>query len=425
MDARHRPLPGHCKVSPTTRLTSPRKPSQAPPHSPMKILFVCESFSPRLSGGKVARYLFKILSEGGHEVRVAVTSPSDEEGLKVAGYPDAVTQISSRRRYYWRLYSLLNTADVPAAFKSLVEAFAPDVIHFASFDQTKSPNLYRYARSKRIRVVLQPWTMHFYCAQGFGFKDNSTCTRCLDNGFKSAIVQGCTNVRGAVGQLERVALKYQALEADAVLSSNSDLDGILHTYGVPSEKIHRFPVPFDINGSQAGPVTRGDYYIYYGQAVSHKGIDFLMETFSEMPQRKLRIYPMASFVPVVSCPPNIEIIPGIGWHNGLREAIANSRAALVPSLWMTSTEYSLCEALVMKKPTIVFAVGVHKNILAHRVTAMVSAPHDKLQFKASLSELEGDPALYSRIAQAGAEKIRAINDPAVLLAQLMQAYAGV
>ncbi len=43
----------------------------------MKILFVCESFSSRLSGGKVVRYLRQILADRGHDVRVAITSPFD------------------------------------------------------------------------------------------------------------------------------------------------------------------------------------------------------------------------------------------------------------------------------------------------------------------------------------------------------------
>ncbi len=305
----------------------------------------------------------------------------------------------------------------------MIDEFAPDVVHFASFDHAKSPNLYRYCKSRNIRTVLQPWTMHFYCAQGFGFRAGHQCTTCIDDGFHSAIRQGCAPLRGAVSQFERAALRDTALEvADLLLSSNGDLDGVLRAYGIAPERIMRFPVPFDVTQIDETPITKGDYYAYYGQAATHKGIDFIIELFSELRDKKLKIYPMAAFSTGKPLAPNIEIVPGLGWDSGLREAVANSRAVLIPSLWMTSTEYSLCEAMVMKKPVVAFNVGVHKNILSDRESAMVVDAQNKTQFVAALDALEQDPALYDRLAHSGAARIAEINDPNKLHAQLMDAY---
>ena len=171
----------------------------------MKILFVCESFSSKLSGGKVVRYLHKILTSNGHSVKIAITSPFNELDTWIAGGEKFITAIPTKTRYYWRLYSLIDAHDVSPEFTRLVDEFAPDVVHFASFDHAKSPNLYRYCKSRNIRIVLQPWTMHFYCAQGFGYRGNQQCTLCIDCGFSTAITQGCASLRGVVGQLERSA----------------------------------------------------------------------------------------------------------------------------------------------------------------------------------------------------------------------------
>ncbi len=393
----------------------------------MKIVLVCESFSSRLSGGKVVRYLHDILSSHGHDVRVAITSPFDEQDTRIEGGKRFIVPIPTGRRYYRRLYALANPYDVPPDFERLLDDFAPEVVHFASFDHTKSPNLYRLCKSRNVRTVLQPWTMHFYCAQGFGYLRDKNCNRCLQGGFSTAIAQGCTDLRGAVGQLERAVMhRVVPSAADVLLSSNVDLDQILSTYGVPREKIQYFPVAFDTRASVAAgtPTTRGDYYIYYGQAASHKGTDFLIELFSELPDRQLRIYPMAPFSAARTLPPNIRIIPGLGWDTGLREAIAHARAVLVPSLWMTSTEYSLCEAMIMGKPVVAFDTGAHKNMLSHRETAMVVPIHDKVGFKAALDELEADPALYDKLVAAGTARIKEINAPERLHAQLMIAYGS-
>src|ERR1700744_3913622 len=155
----------------------------------MKILLVCESFSDRLSGGKVVRYLYKILASHGHDVRIAITSPFNTGETRIEGGERFIAAIPARKRYYWRLYSLANPQDVPSEFERLVDDFAPDVVHFASFDHTKSSNLYRYCSAQKIRCVLQPWTMHFYCAQGFGFLDDRQCDRCLHDGFGTALSQ--------------------------------------------------------------------------------------------------------------------------------------------------------------------------------------------------------------------------------------------
>jgi glycosyltransferase involved in cell wall biosynthesis len=392
----------------------------------MKILFVCESFSSRLSGGKVVRYLRQILADRGHDVRVAITSPFDKADTWMAGAEEFITSIPTRSRFYWRLYSLANKHDVPAEFSRLVDDFAPDVVHFASFDHTKSANLYQYCVDRKLRIVLQPWTMHFYCAQGFGFREGNQCRRCIEDGFTTAMATGCTSLRGAVSQFERLALRRMATRsADVVLSSNSDLDTILLAYGIAEQKIHRFPIAFDPTKTVAlEQKTDGDYFIYYGQANSHKGTDFIIELFRELPDKKLKMYPMAPYGTDKPLPPNIEVVPGVGWGRGLREAIERAKAVVVPSLWATSTEYALCEAMMMRKPVIVFGVGVHKDILTDRVDAMVVQAGNREQFKAALDALDGDPSLCERIASAGAARVEEINGTDRLHTLLMSAYTA-
>lgn len=392
----------------------------------MKILLVCESFSAKLSGGKVVRYLHRILTDHGHEVRVAITSPFDKADTWVEGADDFITVIPSRTRYYQRLHALGNKALVPHDFSCLVDRFQPEVAHFASFDHAKSSNLYWFCKQRGIRIVLQPWTMHFYCAQGFGFRGGQQCTRCITDGFATAIREGCTSLRGSVTQLERAALRKMATtSADVVLSSNSDLDAILVRYGVPAKKIRRFPIAFDTSNARAlTDAPTSDYFIYYGQANDHKGTRFLIDLFALMPDKQLRLYPMAPYTPERPLTPNIKIIPGLGWDTGLGDAIARAKAVVLPSLWATSTEYSLCEAMTMGKPVIVFRVGVHKDILTPGRNALVIEVGDPEQFRDAVNALDSDASLRARLAEGGVECMEELNAPATLYAQLIDAYSG-
>jgi glycosyltransferase involved in cell wall biosynthesis len=389
----------------------------------MKVLFVCESFSSKLSGGKVVRYLYKVLTQRGHDVKIAITSPCSEADVQILGGDEFITVVPSRSRYYRRLHALVNPRDVPIEFRKLVDKFAPDVVHFASFDHTKSENLYRYCSEREIRIVLQPWTMHFYCAQGFGFRSGTQCTRCIDSGVTAAITEGCTGIRGAVSQLERASLRRWVIgHADKVLSSNSSLDAILHQYGVEQQRIFRFPIPFEATPPNPLKHQGGDYFIYYGQANSHKGTDFIVDMFRALPDKKLKLYPMVPYKPSEPLTENIEVVPDLGWESGLREAIEGAKAVVVPSLWATSTEYSLCEAMMMRKPVIVFNVGVHRDILTHMQDAMVVEVGNREQFKAALDALDSDPTLAQRIAEAGAARVIEINQPDRLHELLMAAY---
>jgi len=387
----------------------------------LKILIVSESFSSKLSGGKVARYLHKTLAGNGHDVKVAITSPprvQDGDASEMFA-----TQIHIKRRYYWRLYSLFNRAHVPEEFANLISKFSPDIVHFASFDHSKPANLYRYCKKRNIKVVLQPWTMHFYCAQGFGFREGKSCTLCIDQGLRNAMTQGCIKYSGFIGQFERYVLRKTALQVgDIYLSSNDDLTKILESYGAPKEKIKYFPVIFDVNRVEQTKNTKGDSYVYYGQGEAHKGIDFIIELFSRLPDKKLKIYPMAEYKPKIKLTTNIEILTGVGWENGLREAVANAKAILVPSLWKTSTEYSLCEAMAMKKPVIAFDVGAHRNILDNKRTAMVVELNNEMEFLQALDELDSNQELYKNIAEAASKSIGEINSKDKIYKELMNAY---
>lgn len=389
----------------------------------MKVLLICESFSSKASGGRVVRYLHKILSQRGHDVRVLITSTFDKADSWAEDGDRFINAMPGKALRLRKLYSLLDTTDVPERFRQLLDEFQPDVAHFSSFDHTKSPNLYRHCAARGIRTVMQPYTMHFYCRQGFGYLRGQHCRRCLEGGFLTAVAEGCANWRNIVDQVERLRMRDTVLDtADLLLSSNGDLDGVLHAYGIEPARIQRFPVAFDPSEVPARVTRRGEHYVFYGQTVAHKGADFLIELFRNMPRRTLFIYPMAPFDPPGGLPPNVHVIPGLNWNNGLADAIANARAVLLPSLWMSSTEYALCEAMTLGKPVVVFNVGVHRDILTHRVDAMVVPPGDMARFAEALDELDNDPALYDRLATGGAATVAAINDPDRLHTLLMRAY---
>jgi glycosyltransferase involved in cell wall biosynthesis len=389
----------------------------------MKILLVCESSYINESGGRVIRFLNKILNDEKNNVKILVLNEKNNEVLSDDFYKiNNVEFLPLRGKFYNRLSNIFfNTKEV-VLFKKLLKSFKPNIVHFASFENNKPAKFLTESKKIGAKVILQPWTMHFYCAQGFGFNKNEKCHLCVNGNFFKAITNDCVTIKKIPGQIERYFLKKSAKIADIVLSSNNELDNILMQYGFNSKKIFRFPIPFDYNFVNILYNSNQDYYIYYGQANEHKGINVLLNIFQDLPDFKLKIFPLSNFSDQKKSAHNIEIINGVGWGNGLKEAVMNAKAVLIPSLWSSSTEYALCEALLLKKPVIVFNVGVHKDIFINKHNAMVVEPNDLLGYKNAIIEINNNKQLRDRIAENGHNTLLDINNLERLKSDLNSIY---
>ncbi|GGA63300.1 hypothetical protein GCM10008015_00230 [Flavobacterium palustre] len=390
----------------------------------MNILLVCESSHLYESGGRVVRYITQILKRDENKVKLIVLSEKrDDYNLDNFYNENEVIFLPVRQGLWNRFSRLLVTTKEIREFTDIVNNFQPDAIHFASFDHTKPSQFLTVAKNSQAKVILQPWTMHFYCTQGFGFRNGKQCSLCANGNYWKALSNKCTTIRAIPSLIEKSITHKKALKADLFLSSNSALDSILNRYGVATKKIQRFPIAFDYTFlKKQSEQNEEDYFIFYGQANAHKGLQVLMEVFSKLPDLKLKIYPMAYLSPDFSRYKNIEIINGVNWQNGLSTAILNAKAVLMPSLWSTSTEYALCEALLMKKPVVIFNVGVHKDIFKNRVNAMVVEPDDIKSFSEAIVELDQNNELRNYIAESGYKTLLDINNPNKLYKQLISGY---
>jgi len=390
----------------------------------MKILLVCESSHIHESGGRVVRYITKILKRDGNQIKLVVLSEKRDDYELGSFYKDNDIEFLPIRRSLTNRMKRLFFRDAEVkSFSKILKNFSPDSVHFASFDHTKPSLFIKDAKAFGAKVVLQPWTMHFYCSQGFGFREGKQCTLCADGNYLKAITKGCVPIKAIPSLIEKRVSHSRALKADLFLSSNSGLDQILTKYGVKKNQIYSFPIAFDYTFLDKQADRVDDYFIFYGQANSHKGLSILLDVFEKLPKQKLKIYPMAELPLTISKSKNIEIINGVNWTNGLSDAILHSKAVLMPSLWNTSTEYALCEALLMKKAIVVFNVGVHKDIFKHGYNALVVEPNDVDSFAKEILELDTNEELRRSIAENGYNTLLDVNNPDQLYSKLIGAYS--
>ncbi len=391
----------------------------------MKIIIVCESISKKYSGGKAARYLSRILTENHHDVLHIVTSENDDsqdDFIKI----NNVIFLPTRKSLYHKIINLglLKTKET-IFFSELVNKFKPDIVHFASFDISKPARFILEAKNCGAKVILQPWTMDFFCAQRFGFLKNNQCKLCVKGNFSYSIYNRCSNIKESAYLIRRFYLKKMSLLADHILSSNSNLDEILLDYGVTRSKISRYPIQFDCDLYQSQKNTEEKHFVYYGQPTDHKGFNLLLKmihrinTFAKKQNISFKLYPMKNVNLQIE---NTTIHNDISWNNGLKEAIISSRAVLVPTLWNTSTEYSLYEAMIFKKPVIAFNVGAHKNILENGYNALVVDEGDIDSYLNAIYLVNDDFELRKHLGNNAFDSVRKINDKESLYRKIFTIY---
>jgi glycosyltransferase involved in cell wall biosynthesis len=393
----------------------------------MKILFICDSVSDKFSGGKVIRYLCDILTNfGNHEIKVVVVNNNVDNYIAENDFfckRYDVSFISQRTKFKYTISNFLHTTKGLKLFRTIVKEFTPDIVHFASFDSEKSPLFITESNKVGAKVILQPWTMDFYCARKYAFINNHQCTLCANGKFKNAIQNNCINYKSIFSLKRRLELKRAAKQADMFLSSNCDLDKILLDYGIDKNKIQRFPIPFDyrtISQKFDNEVSSSNEFVFYGLPKPWKGMNFLFNFFSLRKNYFVKILP-SQFVEQASRD-NIKIINNLSWEKGLRDEICSSRAVLIPSLWATTTEYSIYEAFALRKPVIAFNVGVHKDILKDKFNALVVEPNDYSSFENALLNLQNDVVLSNKLSKNGYKTLLNINDPEKLYSKLMSIY---
>jgi glycosyltransferase involved in cell wall biosynthesis len=227
----------------------------------------------------------------------------------------------------------------------------------------------------------------------------------------------------------RASLRKVALGANAVYSTNEHLDHTLRRYGFGSPKIVRGPLPFDSKRLDGWSSTDGEAFVFHGQALAIKGAHLLPGIVKAVPGARFLLAPLrgphgdemlARLVALRSA--RVEVDTGIRWETGLAKRIAGARGVLLPSVWPSTTEYALLEALGWGKPVVAFPVGVNREILVDEENAMIVPTGDVAGFARAVSRLDEDPALRRRLAAGARRTFEALTSTRTIREALVRLY---
>jgi len=253
---------------------------------------------------------------------------------------------------------------------------------------------------------------------------------CFDGSFGQAYRMGCLS--GAQAFIEgnmRKRLRKRAVHSH-FFSTCSASDDFLRLYGAETKRIIRLALPFAPVGLDQVATRDDGYFIFHGQIFDYKGLAVLQRAIEALPGTRFVICPplnqehrLAQWGIRKDKYPNLEIRSGVGIGRGLEECLANAGGVLVPSLWDTTPEYAMLEALYLKKPVVVFDVGTHADSLKDGLNAMVAPRLDTDGFIRRIQELDASVKLRSSIGEQGWQTFQRIWSSVAWREQLRGAYA--
>ena len=84
----------------------------------------------------------------------------------------------------------------------------------------------------------------------------------------------------------------------------------------------------------------------------------------------------------------IDVITYLENHTDFIKLIARSKGVLVPSYYDTTGEFYLLESLGLGKPVVLFNVGIHSEIIKHKVNGMISNVGDLDTFHENIQQIK-------------------------------------
>ena len=206
--------------------------------------------------------------------------------------------------------------------------------------------------------------------------------------------------------IESISRK-RIVSAHKVIGYSHDQLSVLECFGVDRAKTLKLPIFFDPDAAAGIRTEVGETFLIFGQFLTAKGWHLIPDIIKNTKGVRFKaIMPRdiaAKFVvdhdlesQVVS--KDLEIVDYFDTHEELLEEVAKSKGVLIPSYYPTTGEFTMMEALMLRKPVVVFDAGIHREIFVDGKNGMIAKVGDLQGYCRRIEALNTDRALYDTVA---------------------------
>jgi glycosyltransferase involved in cell wall biosynthesis len=378
----------------------------------MRILFVPDSLWGGASGHRSSKYLIKAFASANIEMGVyAPTADFTEGQYELLKHVNCKYYPRTEYSYKQQLFRY----KIDQEFEQIISDFSPDYVFYVGTIKNKIS--IDYCIKKEIKYLYLPLTTEYYCINTFAGVETGPCFDCLKGSFTAPLSKKCLPPDYSMANF----LKDKVIEsfsrkritsAYKVIGYSRDQLNVLECFGVDRAKTLKLPIFFDPNSAAGIRSEVGERFLIFGQFMTAKGWHLIPEIIRNTRRVKYKaIMPgdtADKFVKDNGLESQVEsgaleIIGYLDTHKSLLEEVAKSRGVLIPSYYPTTGEFTMMEALMLRKPVVVFDSGIHREIFVDGKNGMIAKVGDLQGYCARVEALNSDKALYDTVASGAVE----------------------
>lgn len=378
------------------------------------ILLIVDVFFNNQSGSLAANEKARLLRENGYVVNVYSSDASDQR------FDDGGK--SYLRRFKKNTYGY-DFEFSRNEYNQVLDNCKPSIVFVVAGVFPFGGVFIEEAKKRNIKVIIMCYTQDFFCTRSYANDINAPCLKCLNNlGFSSFVsrwknkcrIYSTSDYFRDIYRWHELKKIQQALsKVDYIIGSTDEQLKFYKMIGVQDSKCIKIPLTFNKRKLEGLTASRGDYFLCIAQDRSEKGYQFIPRLLEE-----IKILGMSTKIIIAYYSEKgasdaikkygfekyisdgmLEVTFDIIWGNGLGELIAGSMGIVQPTIWPTTTEFTLLEAIGLKKPVFTFNVGVHRERIISGENGFVAEVGDCKTMAMQMLELSKEPSLYKRVSE--------------------------
>lgn len=319
------------------------------------------------------------------------------------------------------------------AVEDVVRRVRPHVAHVHNAYEVLTLSVVDGLSALGVPIVM---TLHDYravCPNGYLLAHDGPCLRCpISGSVASAVTHRCVGnsvrrslVAAAECSVNRRRHRYTAPRV--LIAPSRFLRRVMVIGGLPGEQIRVVPNPVRMQPFRHG-LPDPPRFVYAGRLVEQKGLDVLLDASAMLePPATVTVCGMGRFEEHVRQRVDRERLPveirGHLTRPAVVAELAQSTAAILPSLWFENCPMVVLEAGACGVATIASDLGALPEIVTDNDTGVLVPPADPRALAVAMNRLSRSPDIARAFGERARKRARQRHDPNRYLNAVLSAYA--
>jgi len=311
----------------------------------------------------------------------------------------------------------------------------PDMAHVHSYCYQLTPSILGPLRDAGVPVVQTAHEYYHACANQhlYDFRSNRICERCRRSRlapFWTRCVKGSLTASAAAfgAKLVDDVLGLSRGGIDCVVAPSAFMRDKMIEFGWPARRVVRVPNFVDAASAieGAGP---GEYILFLGRLVAHKGAGTLLRAAERLPQVPMKIAgsgPMEEELQRFASGRGLDNVEFLGFRDGheLKALVAGSRAVAIPSEWHENASIAVLESMAAARCVVASDVGGVSEQVRHGQEGLLFPMGDVNALVARLRRVWDNPEEAVTLGGRGRRRVMTRFSPMTHYRHMMRLFRG-